>query len=61
MTMKDWAKKLDAFIRLNERDLLKDAGRISAEMAKELAEKEFGKFETGGGYQAKEPEAAYAA
>jgi hypothetical protein len=45
MTMADWKSKLDDFLKLNERDVLADAGRISAGMAKELAEREFEKFE----------------
>ena len=37
MYMQDWVKKLDAFLQFNGREVLKDAGRISAEIAKELA------------------------
>jgi len=37
MYMKDWIKKLDAFLQFNGREVLKDAGRISAEIAKDLA------------------------
>jgi hypothetical protein len=44
MHMKDWINKLDGFLSLNDRDILKDAGRISHEMAKELAEAEYEKF-----------------
>ena len=46
MTMKDWTRKLDDFLRLNERDILADAGRISHELAIEKARSEFGKFDT---------------
>jgi len=42
MYMKDWLKKLDAFLSLNDRNILDHAGKISHEMAKELAEKEYG-------------------
>lgn len=47
MRMADWIKKLDAFLQLNDREILKDAGRISHIMAKELAEREFDRFNTG--------------
>ena len=45
MAMKDWIAKLDAFLRFNEKDVLTNPGKVSAEVAKELAEKEFGKYE----------------
>ena len=45
MTMKDWARKLDDFLKLNERDILKDAGRVSHELAQETAGREFAKFD----------------
>jgi len=45
MHMADWIKKLDAFLRFNERNILKHAGRISQEMAEERAIMEFEKFE----------------
>ena len=44
MHMKDWINKLDGFLSLNDRDILTNAGRISHEMAKELAEEEYEKF-----------------
>ncbi len=44
MYMKDWIKKLDAFLRFNERDVLDNPGKVSAEIAKAFAEKEFGKY-----------------
>jgi len=44
MYMKDWINKLNSFISLNDRNILKDAGRISHEMAKQLAEAEYEKF-----------------
>ena len=44
MYMKDWISKLNAFLSLNDRDILSDAGRISHEMAKQLAEAEYDKF-----------------
>lgn len=44
MTMKDWLEKLDAFLKFNEYEVLKDAGKISHEIAISLAEREFDKF-----------------
>ena len=44
MYMKDWEEKLNAFLKFNERDILTDAGSISHEVAKELADKEYEKF-----------------
>ena len=43
--MRDWREKLDGFLQFNERDVLKNAGRISAEIAKQLALGEYEKFE----------------
>lgn len=45
MYMADWKVKLDAFLQLNEAQILTHAGKISAELAKELALSEYGKFE----------------
>ncbi len=45
MYMKDWVEKLDAFLHFNEKDILKDGGRISHEVAVELAEKEYDKYQ----------------
>ena len=44
MYMRDWIKKLDSFMTLNDRDILSHAGKISHEMAKQLAESEYEKF-----------------
>jgi hypothetical protein len=44
MTMEDWAKRLDKFLEFDERDILKNAGKISAKIAKDHAESEFEKF-----------------
>jgi hypothetical protein len=44
MTMEDWAKRLDIFLSADEREVLQDAGRISAEIAREHAEGEFEKY-----------------
>jgi len=44
MSMRDWAEKLDAFLRFNEYDILDNPGRVSHEVAKRLAESEFEKY-----------------
>lgn len=44
MTMNDWIKKLDAFLKFSEYDILNNVGKISHEVAEELALKEYGKF-----------------
>ncbi|MBX3708729.1 MAG: virulence RhuM family protein [Gammaproteobacteria bacterium] len=44
MTMEDWAKRLDKFLEFDEREILKDAGKISAKIAKDHAESEFEKY-----------------
>lgn len=44
MTMEDWAEKLNAFLKFNEVDILQDAGKVTAEIAKAFAESEFEKY-----------------
>lgn len=44
MYMKDWIKKLDGFLNLNERNILLHAGKISHELAMETAESEYEKY-----------------
>jgi len=44
MKMNDWVSKLDGFLQFNDYRVLKDAGKISATIAKTLAEKEYQKF-----------------
>jgi hypothetical protein len=44
MTMLDWANKLNAFLKFNERELLDHPGKVSAEVAKAFAESEFEKY-----------------
>ena len=44
MTMKDWADKLNAFLKFNEHDILVNAGKISHEVAMALAESEYEKY-----------------
>jgi hypothetical protein len=45
MTMADWKTKLDAFLTLNDRNILTNAGSISADDAKEIAAREYEKYE----------------
>jgi len=44
MTMEDWSIRLDKFLEFDERDVLKNAGKISANIAKVHAESEFEKY-----------------
>jgi hypothetical protein len=44
MRMADWITKLDAFLQFNEYEVLSSAGRVSAEVAKRLAEEHFSTF-----------------
>jgi len=44
MYMRDWVKKLDAFLQFNEESVLQHSGRVSHEVAKVLAEQEYDKF-----------------
>ena len=44
MKMQDWVQKLDAFLQFNEYDILNDAGKVSHEIAIQLAEEEFKQF-----------------
>ena len=44
MTMQDWAGKLNAFLKFNEREILDNPGRVSQEVAKAFAESEFEKY-----------------
>ena len=44
MTMEDWAKRLDLFLMADDREVLQDAGKITAEIVKAKAETEFEKY-----------------
>jgi len=44
MTMKDWVKKLDAFLQFNQEDILNNAGKVTAAIAKSFAENEYEKY-----------------
>ena len=44
MTMEDWSSRLDLFLSADDREVLQDAGKITAEIAKDKAESEFEKY-----------------
>jgi hypothetical protein len=44
MTMEDWEKRLNLFLRVADREVLQRAGRVTAEIAKQHAETEFEKY-----------------
>lgn len=44
MTMDDWEKRLAGFLRLWDREVLQDAGKVTTELAKAHAESEFEKY-----------------
>ncbi|HAH87828.1 MAG TPA: hypothetical protein DCL60_10725 [Armatimonadetes bacterium] len=45
MHMSDWVRKLDDFLKLNERDILRNAGKISKDIAAQIAENHFETFQ----------------
>ncbi len=44
MTMADWEERLSGFLKLWDREILQDAGKVTAELAKAHAESEFEKY-----------------
>ncbi|TAK67347.1 MAG: cell filamentation protein Fic [Dehalococcoidia bacterium] len=44
MKMEDWVQRLDAFLRFNEYEILTNAGSVSHEVARRLAEEHYEKF-----------------
>ena len=44
MTMEDWGKQFEGLLRLSQKEILTNAGTISAEIAKQHAEAEFEKY-----------------
>jgi hypothetical protein len=44
MSMEDWEIRLNRFIELTDLEVLRDAGRVTAELAKEFSESEFEKY-----------------
>lgn len=44
MYMNDWIEKLDGFLSLNDREILRDVGKVSHELAINFAENEYEKY-----------------
>ncbi len=44
MYMQDWVGKMDAFLQFNEKEILTNAGKVTAEIAKAFAESEYEKY-----------------
>ena len=44
MTMEDWGNQFEGVLRLSQKEILTNAGTISAEIAKQHAETEFEKY-----------------
>jgi hypothetical protein len=44
MTMQDWETRLNRFLAATDREVLQDAGKVTAEIAKAHAESEFEKY-----------------
>ena len=44
MSMQDWETRLNRFIAATDREILQDAGKVTAEIAKSFAESEFEKY-----------------
>ena len=44
MTMEDWSKRLDLFLMADDREILQDVGKITAEIARAKAETKFEKY-----------------
>jgi hypothetical protein len=44
MSMEDWSGKLNAFLQFNEKEILKNMGKVSRAIAKTFAESEFEKY-----------------
>jgi hypothetical protein len=45
LCMRDWREKLDALLRFNDREVLKDPGKVSMEVAQVLALEQFEKYD----------------
>lgn len=43
--MKDWEEKLNEFLKFTKKEILQNSGKVSAEVARKLAEVEYRKFE----------------
>ena len=47
MRMADWVERLDTFLSFNGFDVLTNAGKVSGEVAKRLAEEQYDSFRVG--------------
>ncbi len=47
MKMADWVERPDAFLEFNEYQILNDAGSVSADIARKLAEEQYDVFRVG--------------
>jgi len=45
MYMRDWANKLDDFLKLNDREILQNKGKVTKKLSEEIANREYEKFE----------------
>lgn len=45
ITMEQWSDKLDAFLEFNEQEILTHAGKVKAEVAKKVSEKQYDEFD----------------
>jgi hypothetical protein len=45
MTMRDWAKELDNFLRMTRKDILTHAGKVSAEVALAKAQQAYAQYQ----------------
>ncbi len=44
MKMAEWVDRLDAFLKFNEREVQTNPGKVSADVAKKLAEEQYEKY-----------------
>lgn len=44
MVMQEWVTKLDGFLGLNDREILQNAGKVKQQLARQIAEQEYEKF-----------------
>lgn len=42
--LENWAKRLNAFLQFNQKDILKNAGKVTRAIAKSFSESEFEKY-----------------
>jgi hypothetical protein len=44
MTMNDWIEKLHGFLNINDREILKDAGKISHDLMMEVVDNKYSEY-----------------